>query len=77
MFSKGVFFMLKYLDLAIIQSTQEKEMEQQSEILDDLQKKTNKMAIIYTVNSQIQEILTGLIAIVIIVVGGVAVISGK
>lgn len=76
-FSKGVFFVLKYMDLTVIQSNEANEIERQKKILRDLQDKTGKMAIIFTLNSQVQEILSGLIGIVIIILGGIAVATQK
>jgi len=74
-FSKGVFFILRFMDLTVIQSNQRKEIENQQKVLEDLKIKTNKMAIIYTVNSQVQEIISSFIGIVIIVLGGIAVVN--
>jgi len=72
-FSKGVLFVLRFMDLTVIQSAQKEEIERQRSILSDLQSKTGSMAIIYAFNAQAQEVLTGLIGIVIIIVGGAAV----
>lgn len=76
-FSKGVYFILKYFDLTVIQSNQTNEIKKREEILHDLNHKTNKMAIIFTINAQLHEILTSITGIVIIVLGGIAVISSQ
>lgn len=72
-FSKGVYFVLKYLPLTTIQSAQKEEIERQKKVLSDLQEKTGRMANLFSVNLQLQETLTGLTAIVIIIVGGISV----
>jgi len=72
-FSKGILFVLRYMDLTVIQSAQKEEIERQKAILTDLQSKTGGMAMIYAVNAQAQEVLTGLIGIIIIIIGGGAV----
>jgi len=76
-FSKGTFFILKYMDLTVIQSHEKKEMEKQALLLEDLQGKTNKMSLIYSISSNIQDLLTGFIGIVIIIAGGLSVVTGK
>jgi len=76
-FSKGAFFILRFMDLTVIQSNQQRELERQRKALEDLQKKTNKMAILYTINSNVQNALTGFIGIIIIILGGMAVITEK
>ncbi|HRZ43234.1 MAG TPA: ABC transporter ATP-binding protein [Bacteroidales bacterium] len=72
-FSKGIAFVLRYLPLTILQSAKRQETDRQQKILQDLQSKTNRMAGIYSLNLQIQESLTGITAIVIIVAGGISV----
>lgn len=72
-FSKGIAFVLRYLPLTILQSAKRQETERQQKILQDLQTKTNRMAGIYSFNLQLQESLTGITAIVIIVAGGISV----
>jgi ATP-binding cassette, subfamily B, bacterial len=72
-FSKGMFFVLRYLPLTTIQSAQKEETEKQKSILKDLQHKSNRMADIYSGNLQLQETLIGVTAIVVIIVGGISV----
>ncbi len=72
-FSKGIYFVLRYMPLTTIQSAQKEEMAHQKGVLVDLQQKTSRMADIFAVNLQLQEILTGLTAIVIIIIGGISV----
>lgn len=72
-FSIGILFILRYMDLTNIQSAQKHEVETQKKTLKDLQKKTNVMGIVYSINFQLQEVLTGLLGIIIIIVGGISV----
>ena len=72
-FSKGIYFVLRYMPLTTIQSAQKEETERQKMIISDLQDKTSRMADLFSVNLQLQETLTGLTAIVIIIVGGISV----
>lgn len=76
-FSKGIFFVLRYMDLTTIQSAQNEEIERQRKILEELRDKTGKMAIIYTINSQVQEIISNFIGIIIIIIGGAAVATQR
>lgn len=72
-FSKGIYFVLRYLPLTTLQSAREVETRRQQKILEDLREKTGRMADIFSVNLQLQETLTGLTAIIIIIVGGISV----
>jgi ABC-type bacteriocin/lantibiotic exporter with double-glycine peptidase domain len=75
-FSKGVHFVLRYLPLTLLQSAEKIEIEHQKNILRNLQHKTDRMAEVYSLNLQIQETLTGITAIVIVVIGGISVATG-
>jgi ABC-type multidrug transport system fused ATPase/permease subunit len=72
-FSKGVFFVLQHIDLTRIQTAEDIEMKRQTDNLRELRATSEKMAVIYAVNSQVQGFLIGLSAIVIMIVGGAAV----
>ncbi len=72
-FSKGMNFVLRYMDLTQAQSAREEEMKRQSAVASLLKEETGQMASIYALNAQIQEMLTGLSGILIIVLGGIAV----
>ena len=75
-FSKGVYFVLRYLPLTTLQSAQDTEVKRQEKVLDDLRHKTGSMADIFSINLQLQETLTGFTAIVIIIAGGISVAQG-
>ncbi|MBP7848847.1 MAG: ABC transporter ATP-binding protein [Lentimicrobiaceae bacterium] len=76
-FSKGVLFVLRYMDLTRIQSAQHIEIDKQSEVLEELRHRTGSMTMIYAVNAQVQEVITGISGILIIILGGAAVIKGS
>lgn len=76
-FSKGTLFVLRYMDLTHIQSAQDEEVERQTMILDELREKTGSMAYIFAFNTQLQEVLTGLSGILIIILGGASVAAGS
>ncbi|MFC2101131.1 ABC transporter ATP-binding protein, partial [Bacteroidota bacterium] len=75
-FSKGISFVLQYMDLTIIRSAEKQEIKRQSYYLKDLQDKTGKMAFIFAINAQVQDVLTGLAGIIIIIAGGIFVVTG-
>ncbi len=72
-FSKGVLFVLRYMDLTKTQTAEFQEMNRQNKILKELKTRTGKMAFIYAVHGQVQSTLTGLSGITILVVGGYSV----
>lgn len=69
-FSKGILFVLRHMELTKIQSTERAEIERQTKNIERLQNTTKRMAYIYAINGQIQQILTGISGILIIIVGG-------
>lgn len=75
-FSKGILFVLRYMDLTKIQSAQEEEIERQEKVLAELKEKTGSMTMVYALNSQLQEVLTGISGVLIIILGGAAVANG-
>ena len=72
-FSKGVLFVLRYMDLTKIQTAEVQEINRQNEILKELKTRTGKMSFIFAVHGQVQSTLTGLSGITILVVGGYSV----
>jgi ABC-type bacteriocin/lantibiotic exporter with double-glycine peptidase domain len=76
-FSKGVFFVLRHMDLTRIQTAEKQEIERQNRTLKELSLKTGKMTFIYDVHSNVQSILTGLSGIIILVVGGISVANNS
>ncbi len=72
-FSKGVLFVLRYMDLTKTQTAEDQEINRQIKILKELKTRTGKMAFIYAVYGQVQKALTELSSIIILVVGGYSV----
>ena len=69
-FSKGTLFVLHHMELTRIQATEEEEIRKQVGHLNDLRSSGEDMAFRFAVNSQIQNTLTGIAVIIILVVGG-------
>ncbi len=74
-FSKGVLFVLRYMDLTKNQTAEEGEIKRQTEMLEELSKRTGIMAFIYAVHGSVQSNLTGLSGVIILVFGGYSVAS--
>jgi len=72
-FSTGMLFVLRYMDLTRIQTSEKLEIQRQTNVMRELSKKTGKMAYIFAVHGNVQLILTGFSGIIIIVVGGISV----
>lgn len=74
-FSKGTLFLMKFMDLIKIQSAEEEELEKHSTVLSDLRNKTNERNYFQALNSQFQNILIGLIGILVMIFGGISVVK--
>ncbi len=72
-FSKGMSFVLRYMDLTRIQFAEHQEIERQTMTLMDLRDTSKRMAFIYAVHAQSQRIIMGISGIVILIVGGAGV----
>lgn len=75
-FSKGILFVLRYMDLTRVQTAEKEETERQTAILNNLRGTTGGMAFIYAFHAQVQQTLAGLSGIIILVVGGASVAMG-
>jgi ABC-type multidrug transport system fused ATPase/permease subunit len=76
-FSKGIWFVLRYMDLTRIQGAEDKEIVKQTISLRELQTQTGRMSFIFAIHGQIQQTLTSLSGIVIIIIGGAFVANGR
>lgn len=76
-FSKGIWFVLRFMDLTRIQGAEEKEFAKQTKSLKELQEQTGRMSFIYAIHGQIHQTLTGLSGILIIIIGGIAVANAR
>jgi ABC-type multidrug transport system fused ATPase/permease subunit len=72
-FSQGMLFVLRYIDLTRAQSAEEQELKKQKSTLHQLEEETGEMANSFAFNAQLQELLTSLSGILIIILGGAAV----
>ena len=76
-FSKGTLFVLHQMELTRIQASEEEEIRKQVGHLNDLRSSGEDMAFRFAVHSQIQNTLTGIAIIIILVVGGSLVATGQ
>lgn len=72
-FSKGILFVLRYMDLTKAQTAEDQEINRQINNFAELKTKSGKMTFIYAVYGQVQSTLTELSSIIILVVGGYSV----
>ncbi len=75
-FSKGVNFAVRQLDLTRVKAFEHEELERQGQHIGELYASGHRMAMSYAVHSQVQRTLTGIAAILILVIGGAAVARG-
>lgn len=76
-FSKVTSFVMKFMDLIRIQSTETIEKQKHTDILDDLKEKTEEMTYAFSVSGQVQNFLVGTAGILVLVAGGISVIGGQ
>ncbi len=76
-FSRGVNFAVRQLDLTRVKAYEHEELERQGEHIGALYASGHKMAMSYAVHAQVQRTLTGIGAVLILVVGGAAVARGS
>jgi ATP-binding cassette subfamily B protein len=69
-FSKGILFVLRYMDLTKIQSAEDEEIDRQTRAFKKLQATSGGMAFIFAVHSHVQRTLTAVSGIIILIVGG-------
>lgn len=76
-FSKVTSFVMKFMDLIKSQSTESQETGKHREILEILREKTHVMNLAFSFSGQIQAFLVSLAGILVIVLGGAAVMYGR
>lgn len=76
-FSKGILFVLRYMDLTRIQSAEDEEIDRQTIAFRDLQSTSEKMAFIFAVHSHVQRTLTAVSGIIILIVGGAMIVTAR
>lgn len=76
-FSKGMRFVLRQIDLTRIQGYEDTEIRRQSGYLEDLKATGEKMAFSHALHRHIQTNVFGLAGLLILVVGGMSIASGS
>ncbi len=72
-YSKGVQFVLRYLDLTRLVGFEAGELERQRGLVQALRHRSEAMAMSYAVHNQVQANVTGLAGLVILIAGGTAI----
>ena len=75
-FSTGVHFVLKQMTLTRVKAYEQEEGKRQASHIRDLRNKSFRMTMSYAIHSRIQRIITGLAAVIILILGGFAIIRG-
>ncbi|MBV8592130.1 MAG: ABC transporter ATP-binding protein [Acetobacteraceae bacterium] len=75
-FSKGILFALEHMDLTRIQAFEVEEIAQQTRRVDKLRRTGRLMAMSYAVHAQVETNVMGLAAVIILVIGGIAIANG-
>ncbi len=75
-FSKGILYVMNFMDIIKIQSTEKQEKEKHEQIINNLKTESKDMIYIFTVNAQFQTFLVGIIGIMVMVGGGISVSWG-
>jgi ABC-type multidrug transport system fused ATPase/permease subunit len=72
-FSRGIFFVLRFIDLTRIQTAERDEIERQNRHIGNLANTSTHMHFYYALNGQLHTLITGVSGVVIIVLGGIAI----
>jgi ABC-type multidrug transport system fused ATPase/permease subunit len=75
-FSKGILFVLEHMDLTRIQAFEAEEVARQIGRVDKLRRIGRLMAMSYAVHAQVETNVMGLAAVIILVIGGIAIANG-
>lgn len=75
-YSKGMLFLVKFMELIKTQSVETEESEKHEMVVDDLRNKTTSRTYFNTLNNQVQKLVVGMIGILVLVIGGISVIRG-
>ncbi len=76
-FSKGTYFVLEHIELTRSKASQHQELYEQSEMLDDLRRNTNSMALSSSLHNQLQTNMVGIAGILILVIGGISILNNS
>jgi ATP-binding cassette subfamily B protein len=72
-FSRGILFTLRFMELTRVQTAEQQEIERQNNNNEKLAITSSGMHFYYALNGQLHTLVTGLSAIVIIILGGMAI----
>jgi ABC-type multidrug transport system fused ATPase/permease subunit len=75
-YNKGMSFVLRQMDLTRVQACETEEIARQKESIERLRASGEKMSWSFAVHGQVQATVTGLLGIVLLVVGGIEVARG-
>ncbi len=76
-FSKGVLFVLQMMDLTRLQTAEQYEIEQQKKYFEEVRVTHESSAFLSAVYSSVQNGIIALLSVLMLVIGGIFVISGK
>ncbi|MCH8266010.1 MAG: ABC transporter ATP-binding protein [Acidobacteria bacterium] len=76
-FSRGVFFVLRHIDLTFIQAFEHEETRRQAQHLEDLSRTGKNMSLSFAVHNEVQRNIVGLAGILVLVFGGAQVAIGQ
>jgi ATP-binding cassette subfamily B protein len=76
-FNKGVLFALRHMDLTRAKAYENEELRRQRLLNEELRRSGHTMAMSFAVHRQVHRTITGMVGILILVVGGAAVARGS
>ncbi len=75
-FGKGVLFVLSHMELTKTRGFEAGELGRQQQTIDELARASQRMSLSYALYSQVQSVVGGLGAVVLLIGGGVAIMQG-
>jgi ABC-type multidrug transport system fused ATPase/permease subunit len=72
-FSRGISFTLRLMDLIRVQTAEQKEVERQTDLIQQLAATSSTMHFFYALNGQLNTLITGVSSVMIIILGGAAI----
>lgn len=76
LFNKGIYFVLRHMDLTRIRAFEDGELTRQTSILAGLREAGARMSEGFEIHNQIQAVVTSVIAIALLISGGIAIQQG-
>lgn len=75
-FSKGILFVLRQMELTRVQAHEAEEKRRQDSYIEDMRRTGEQMAFSFALHKQVQQNVTGIAGVIILVAGGVEVANG-